>query len=839
MKSAMSFLKRKAGVLGLSFTAFLVSWTLLSAPSFAQIVTTTENSYSSYAISKEGNLYVWGRGNYGELGDGNTTKSNPTLFQVPFPTGVTAWDTVVAGRFHTVAIANNGEAFGWGRNDNGELGIGTTSKSVSTPTLIPFPAGVTGWVQATAAAFNTLLLGNNGKLYACGRNGAGELGDSTLTQSDTLVQVLNWPTGVTPVQLSASGHAFLVLGSDGNIYVWGENSSDELGLGQSNTILAHELTPVAMPMPSGVTRWTTVISGNYFNGAMGNDGNLYEWGSNGGGVIGNIAVADTDSPVKMPMPSGVTSWSRMVVCGADFIFAQGSNGKIYAWGDNSIGQLGIGDTSSFTPNPVALTLPSDVTSWEQLNSGNGHTLALGSNGYIYAWGNNQFGELGISGVSDTTLPVKVYGWVPSPLVAPALVAPVNNATGMKTTVTLEWNKAAEASQYQCEVSTDPTFTTAIVVDDSAIADTADTITGLGTSTPYYWRVRSFDNGVFSSYSTTDTFTTIMKAPSKPSLLLPADDAVNQPAKDTLVCSSATGASQYHWEVSTDIGFSNFVVDDSTNDTSNVVTLMGGTKYYWRASGVNPGGESQFAGPDSFTVMAVPKAPVLTSPANNATFQRADTLTLQWSASSGADGYSVQLSDSLSFSPAAIVLSQDSLLSTSDTLTKLKNLHKYYWRVAAYDAGGLGIYSSPDSFTTKISVPTIPTLVSPAVNATGIARETVFNWKAASLAKTYEIQIASKYNIYSSGDSIGAFLSQNIVFDTTVTDTSLKLSAPLLANTEYYWHVEAFDTAGGGGYSNSPLHYFKTGTGLTAVESQTGIPKNFVLSQNYPNPFNPT
>lgn len=423
-----------------------------------------------------------------------------------------------------------------------------------------------------------------------------------------------------------------------------------------------------------------------------------------------------------------------------------------------------------------------------------------------------------------------------PPAPPVLVSPENSAVDLQTTLTLTWNSSASATGYQAQVSLDSSFASNIVLNDSALTDTIDNITGLGNSAIYYWRVRAYNSGGFSDYTAPNTFSTIMQVPELPSLVSPESNAVNRPWNETFVCTKAEGAAQYHWQVSSDVNFLNFVVNDTTVETTRLISLEGGVKYYWRVRAVNPGGSSEFAGPDSLTVMAVPStAPELVLPENNSTFQPADGLILVWSSAAGASGYEVQVSEAESFATFSV---EDSTADTSYVVNSLKNLQKYYWRVRGYNEGGSGSFSEVDFFTTIIAVPAIPQPVSPTFRATNVLVNPVFKWNTAALAEKYQIQVATASDIYSSGDSAGVFMSANVVFDTTLTDTTIQLPFELQPLVKYYWHVRGIDTAGAGAYSNSPMYTFTT-TSTTSVDELSGIPEEFALYSNYPNPFNPS
>jgi hypothetical protein len=131
------------------------------------------------------------------------------------------------------------------------------------------------------------------------------------------------------------------------------------------------------------------------------------------------------------------------------------------------------------------------------------------------------------------------------------------------------------------------------------------------------------------------------------------------------------------------------------------------------------------------------------------------------------------------------------------------------------------------------IPTAPVLMSPIGGTTGVPRRTTFNWNSSSNATSYHLQVASSNSI----DSVGGFVNANVIFDTTLSDTTKKLSTPLAASTIYYWHVSATGTVGTSVYSGAAQ--YTTGTGVDVVNNLGGIPEVFALHQNYPNPFNPT
>jgi len=380
---------------------------------------------------------------------------------------------------------------------------------------------------------------------------------------------------------------------------------------------------------------------------------------------------------------------------------------------------------------------------------------------------------------------------------PVLASPVNNATGLLTSVTLSWNASAGALGYQVQVALDSAFTK-IFLNDSSIAGTATsrTVLGLGLSTKYYWRVLAYNAGFLSGYSAVNSFTTLVKAPvAVPALLSPADNMQNAPALITLACSPTSDAAQYHWEISTYPGFYTFAVNDTTiNPTmtlSAAQALQSGKKYYWRVQGINPGGRANFTAIDSFTVKTAPVTPVVTYPAPNQTSVRADTLILKWNAISNADAYICQISTQQFFlhpTNPTLVISSDTSTTNSFIATGLQNNTTYYWRVLAYNIGGSSSFSTVQSFTTILPVPAAPTASLPVSGQTGVPLLATLVWRNVQYAERYHLQIATS----------NSFASPSI--DEFVADTTTTLTTALKAGTLYYWHVATVDTGGQGQYS---------------------------------------
>src|SRR5690606_1834494 len=144
-------------------------------------------------------------------------------------------------------------------------------------------------------------------------------------------------------------------------------------------------TPVQVQAPAGVT-FTSISAGGYHSVALGSDGNAYAWGLNGYGERKSVAEGESNTPGQVQAPAGVTFTS--ISAGGYHSVALGSDGNASAWGLNIYAQLGDGtDTDSNTP--VQVQAPAGVT-FTSISGGSTHSVALGSDGNAYAWGLNGY-----------------------------------------------------------------------------------------------------------------------------------------------------------------------------------------------------------------------------------------------------------------------------------------------------------------------------------------------------------------------------------------------------------------------------------------------------------------
>ena len=304
----------------------------------------TSNS-TEYALLSNGSVYAWGGGKQGQLGNGRRQNSFSTAVQVRFPAGVRiAWLPTDVMPFNTaLAVDTQGHVWGWGYNRDGELCLGPHQLH-TRPVELPF-SGVTA--LAGAGAHATYDAG--GTLYSCGNGQNGELGDGSILNSETPVQVQGLDGRSVTTLVAAYSNAGALL-SNGQYFDWGLNNEGQLGQG---FVGGSSDVPVQVRLPGQVTQ--AVQGGSLpHNGqslVMLSDGSLWAWGDDEFYQLGNGRKGVFASPVQFSAPPGVT-YTTLATSG-NTSYAMSTGGTVYAWGSNNAGQVGDGNGGT-ARQPVAV-----------------------------------------------------------------------------------------------------------------------------------------------------------------------------------------------------------------------------------------------------------------------------------------------------------------------------------------------------------------------------------------------------------------------------------------------------------------------------------------------------
>ena len=241
---------------------------------FSDFKIISAGDYHTVAIKEDGTLWSWGLNNQGQLADSSATQRNTPVQEI---TKSTDWSYVSAGGWHTVAIKEDGTLWSWGRNDEGQLGDGSTDNR-NTP--VQEITKSTYWLLVSTGYGYTVAIKKDGTLWSWGNNDYGQLGDGTTTDRNTPVQEITKSTDWSYV--SAEYHT-VAIKEDGTLWSWGWNYYGQLG--DSSTDNSN--TPVQEITKS--TDWSYVSAGGWHTVAIKEDGTLWSWGLNCYGQLGDGA----------------------------------------------------------------------------------------------------------------------------------------------------------------------------------------------------------------------------------------------------------------------------------------------------------------------------------------------------------------------------------------------------------------------------------------------------------------------------------------------------------------------------------------------------------------------
>jgi alpha-tubulin suppressor-like RCC1 family protein len=293
-----------------------------------------------------------------------------------------------AGASHTLLLREDGTVWAWGANGSGQLGDGTTSHR-QEPRRV---AGLSAVKAVVASGEHSLALrGSDGSVWAWGQNDSGQLGDGSTVNRLLPVQVLGLE-GV--VALASGSDHVLALTSGRTVLAWGRNHEGQLGDGST--------LPSSTPrLVSGLDDVVAVAAGGNHSLALLADGTVWAWGSNTHGQLGDGSKRHPKAPVQV---AGLTQVVA-VAAGDSHSLALLADGTVWAWGSNTHGQLGDGST-------VAHARPARVarlTGVVALATGSHHTIALDQRGSVWTWGYNGSGQLGDGSTDTRDLPLRLSG----------------------------------------------------------------------------------------------------------------------------------------------------------------------------------------------------------------------------------------------------------------------------------------------------------------------------------------------------------------------------------------------------------------------------------------------
>ncbi|MCL2825727.1 MAG: hypothetical protein FWD57_17180 [Polyangiaceae bacterium] len=297
---------------------------------------------------------------------------------------------ISAGYEHTCAITMDGAAKCWGKNDKGQLGNGTTKDSAVPVTVQGLEAGV---VDISAGANQSCAITSSGQALCWGGNRSGVLGTNSSSDSLIPAQVYGLESGA--VAIAAGVQRSCAIITNGAVRCWGEN-----GLSIDGTAVTNMAPAPVSGFESGAI---AISTGNTHVCAVNTAGAVLCWGWNHSAQLGDGTVDPSSSP---KLVSGLDSGFAAVSAGSSFTCALSSAGSAMCWGYNVDGRLGNGTTSQSRVPAQVSGLTSGV---DAIAAGHASACALLSTGAVKCWGENSFGQLGIGNKARRTTPTQVSG----------------------------------------------------------------------------------------------------------------------------------------------------------------------------------------------------------------------------------------------------------------------------------------------------------------------------------------------------------------------------------------------------------------------------------------------
>jgi cysteine-rich repeat protein len=351
------------------------------------------NARHSCAVKADGTVWCWGRNANGQCGIGNTTTPQKLPVQV---TGITNAVAVTTGQDFSCAVLADGTAKCWGYNGYGQLGNGNTTQQ-TTPVAVQDLgvgiAGVDGGLSAHGGQHTCSIKAADGSVWCWGYNGYGQLGDNTTTARELPVRV-TLPAAAVSVDTGYQ-HTCAAL-ANGTAWCWGRGDYGRLGNGA--TADAH--VPVQV---SGLTTAAAVTCGELHSCARLTDGTARCWGEGANGRLGNGTTTDSTTPVTVTGLAGVAQ----IEAGQNFNCARLTDGTLRCWGYGGYGRLGNGATAdALTPVTVNATVGAKADRALSAHLGV-HTCSIkAADGSIWCWGENGYGQLGDGTTTDRLAPVR-------------------------------------------------------------------------------------------------------------------------------------------------------------------------------------------------------------------------------------------------------------------------------------------------------------------------------------------------------------------------------------------------------------------------------------------------
>jgi alpha-tubulin suppressor-like RCC1 family protein len=280
----------------------------------------------------------------------------------------------------------------WGTNNFGMLGDNSiTNRSSPVQTV----SGGTNWkIMSSNGTGTSSAIKTDGTLWLWGTGSVGRLGNNNVINASSPVQTVSGGTNWKSVSVGSS--AAMAIKTDNSLWLWGNNTNGELGTGDN----VQRSSPVQTV--SAGTNWKSVDA-TLHTVAIKNDGTLWAWGYNQAGQLGDNSALNRNSPVQTVAVG--TNWSTLST-GRYHTAAIKTDGTLWMWGYNVLGQLGNNLSGGFASRSSPVQTVSAGTNWKQVGAGRYNTAAIKLDGSLWIWGGGAIGRNGTNNAASVSSPVQ-------------------------------------------------------------------------------------------------------------------------------------------------------------------------------------------------------------------------------------------------------------------------------------------------------------------------------------------------------------------------------------------------------------------------------------------------
>ncbi len=361
-------------------------------PGLTRVMDIAAGYYHVVAVLSDGTVRTWGHNTFGQIGNGtNTNQLSPVAI------GLSNIKAAGAGGYFSLVLAADGTIRSWGNNGAGQLGNGSAGGNQTSPVTV---SGAVRYRAIAGGGDHTLAIAQSGAIYAWGADGQGQLGDDVALANKSVPTLV--AGSITNAVSIAAGWNHSIAGlADGSIRTWGWNDVYQTGYSVDTS---NRTTPY---QPTGIAA-TRVFAGYKHSGYLRVDGLIYTWGANSNGQCHqpvSPSVTSVFNSVYKPHNHRVTGSSL-----GNHTLYIAEDGTVRGWGNNGNGQLGNGITAGIQPTEVTALTTWSLDAITMIDAGYTHSIALKADGTVWAWGSDSSGELGDDIMQQNkSTPVQVAG----------------------------------------------------------------------------------------------------------------------------------------------------------------------------------------------------------------------------------------------------------------------------------------------------------------------------------------------------------------------------------------------------------------------------------------------